>query len=90
MIKFNRNVLVLQQIFEKRYIYFVFIFFPVLWLDCDKEGENICFEVMNCVLHVMKPRRNEQTVFRAKFCKSEQTYSHVVQNLRIFLLFILF
>ena len=40
----------------------------VLWLDCDKEGENICFEVMNSVLHVMKqPRKNEQIVFRAKF-----------------------
>ena len=40
----------------------------VLWLDCDKEGENICFEVMNSVLHVMKqPRKNEQMVFRAKF-----------------------
>lgn len=40
----------------------------VLWLDCDKEGENICFEVLDAVQHVMRrPYGNEQTVFRAHF-----------------------
>lgn len=38
----------------------------VLWLDCDKEGENICFEVLDCVSSSMK-RLDKKTVFRAKF-----------------------
>lgn len=38
----------------------------MLWLDCDKEGENICFEVMDAVLPVMK-RSASDRVFRAKF-----------------------
>ncbi|XP_027703283.1 DNA topoisomerase 3-beta-1 [Vombatus ursinus] len=46
----------------------------VLWLDCDKEGENICFEVLDAVLPVMnKPRGTEKTVFRARFSSITDT-----------------
>ena len=41
----------------------------VLWLDCDREGENICFEVIDCVRPGMNrpASRGAQQIFRAKF-----------------------
>ena len=45
----------------------------VLWLDCDKEGENICFEVLDCVRPVMNRRQGTKTVFRAKFSAITET-----------------
>ncbi len=40
----------------------------VLWLDCDREGENICFEVIRCVERSMNLKPGpEQKIFRAKF-----------------------
>ncbi|XP_077457856.1 DNA topoisomerase 3-beta-1 isoform X2 [Stigmatopora argus] len=45
----------------------------VLWLDCDKEGENICFEVLDAVQPMMKSALHEQTVYRAKFSSITDT-----------------
>jgi DNA topoisomerase-3 len=40
----------------------------VLWLDCDREGENICFEVISCTAGRMnKQAGGRQQIFRAKF-----------------------
>lgn len=42
----------------------------VLWLDCDREGENICFEVMDACIPFMRPppgAKHDAFVHRAKF-----------------------
>lgn len=42
--------------------------YVVLWLDCDKEGENICFEVINEINDVIRrPMSGEKVIYRAKF-----------------------
>lgn len=40
----------------------------ILWLDCDKEGENICFEVIDCVQHVMKKRSGQVSHLFCRLC----------------------
>ncbi|KAG0178163.1 DNA topoisomerase 3-beta-1 [Apophysomyces sp. BC1021] len=39
----------------------------VLWLDCDREGENICFEVIENCLPYMKQLHKADQVLRARF-----------------------
>ena len=44
--------------------------FIVLWMDCDREGENINFEVLDCCMHLMKRvdgHSNYDRVYRAHF-----------------------
>jgi DNA topoisomerase-3 len=38
----------------------------VLWLDCDREGENICFEVLK-VIGDMIPQSYERNIYRVHF-----------------------
>lgn len=41
--------------------------FIVLWLDCDREGENIAFEVLDCCLDRMHGSSPYDRVYRAYF-----------------------
>ena len=50
-----------------------------LWLDCDKEGENICYEVLYNALLVMN-KKNYQQIYRAKFSSLTKTDLQIAFN----------
>ncbi|KAG5498343.1 hypothetical protein JIQ42_03149 [Leishmania sp. Namibia] len=51
----------------------------VLWLDCDREGENICFEVMQVVRREIY---NHNNIFRAHFSAiTAEEIFHAFRNL---------
>ncbi|KAF6207879.1 hypothetical protein GE061_016328 [Apolygus lucorum] len=54
----------------------------VLWLDCDKEGENICFEVIHAVEHTLRYSGNlNDVIFRAHFSAiTEKDIKAALQN----------
>ncbi|CAG9467801.1 unnamed protein product [Pedinophyceae sp. YPF-701] len=54
----------------------------VLWLDCDREGENICFEVMSVAVPVMSTAGGGRRVHRARFSAvSRPEIQHAMKNL---------
>ena len=58
--------------------------FMVLWLDCDKEGENICFEVLDiCKSQIPRSSGRVQRVFRAKFSSiAKKDIVHAFEGLK--------
>lgn len=51
----------------------------ILWLDCDKEGENICFEVIDCIQNSIQQNAK---IFRAKFSSiTDKDIRHAFNNL---------
>lgn len=54
----------------------------VLWLDCDKEGENICFEVMSAVSSNIQNVYSNRVTYRAKFSAiTEKDIKFAMDNL---------
>ncbi|XP_066597941.1 DNA topoisomerase 3-beta-1 [Prorops nasuta] len=56
----------------------------VLWLDCDKEGENICFEVIQCVQQGMNYNKllHPNDIWRARFSAiTEKDIKYAMLNL---------
>lgn len=54
----------------------------VLWLDCDKEGENICFEVMDAVESSISNVRSKNVTFRARFSAiTDKDIKHAMNTL---------
>ena len=52
-----------------------------LWLDCDREGENICYEVIYNVLPIMNKKEYQQ-IYRAIFSSlSEKDISNSFKNI---------
>lgn len=54
----------------------------ILWLDCDKEGENICYEVMDSVSRSIRNVYTDQVTYRAKFSAiTEKDIKYAMANL---------
>ncbi|XP_063979754.1 DNA topoisomerase 3-beta-1 [Diachasmimorpha longicaudata] len=54
----------------------------ILWLDCDKEGENICFEVIQAVQERRNPPLSHHNIWRAKFSAiTDRDIKSALQNL---------
>lgn len=52
----------------------------ILWMDCDREGENICFEVIRTVQDVMK--KPSPQILRARFSAvTKKDIDHAMNNL---------